>query len=276
MTLPKVLVVDDDEAVRDVIQKALERHQFEVVTAAGVREALGKINGSTFDVLLCDLQMPGAGDGFTVASAMRHSNPAALTFILSGFPAIQEALSAILLQADEILTKPLEIKTLVETIRYRMDHPNARAPQTTQSIAAIIKRDSTAILESWLTRVEQDPELTRVNLNLEERTGCLPKLIGDLVLSLDTREKLPHSSSSAGMHGRVRREQRYSASMMVEESRILQACILETLQRNLASVDFNRILVDVMAVANEIDLQLRQAIQSYMEAGMGNAASQAA
>jgi len=45
--------------------------------------------------------MAGAGDGFTVVSAMRHSQPAALTLVLSAFPDVQEAMAAIVLQAEE-------------------------------------------------------------------------------------------------------------------------------------------------------------------------------
>ena len=72
-------------------------------------EALGFIHAQTFDVLLSDLHMPGAGDGLTVVSAMRHSNPNAVTLLLSAFPEMSAAANAILLQADEILVKPMKV-----------------------------------------------------------------------------------------------------------------------------------------------------------------------
>jgi len=46
--------------------------------------------------------MPEAGDGFTVVSAMRHTNPNAVTLVFTGYPALQAAADAILLQADEV------------------------------------------------------------------------------------------------------------------------------------------------------------------------------
>ena len=53
--------------------------------------------------------------------------------------------------------------------------------------------------------------------------------------------------------------------MVVEESRILQVSIFKTLQNNLGSVDFSTMLLDVMTIADEVDLQLKQAVLGFME-----------
>jgi CheY-like chemotaxis protein len=58
-----------------MLKAALERCGFDVVAVATVRDALRCIATQTFDVLLSDLHMPHAGDGFTVVSAMRHTHP---------------------------------------------------------------------------------------------------------------------------------------------------------------------------------------------------------
>jgi hypothetical protein len=52
--------------------------------------------------------------------------------------------------------------------------------------------------------------------------------------------------------------------MMVEESRMLQVSIFNTLQNNLGSVDFSSVLLDVMAIADEVDSQLKQAVLGFM------------
>jgi hypothetical protein len=54
--------------------------------------------------------------------------------------------------------------------------------------------------------------------------------------------------------------------MIVEESRILQVSIFDTLQTNLNVVDFSLLLTDVMTIADEVDSQLKQAIVSFTEA----------
>ena len=84
--MPKILLADDDEAVRGMLRAALERDGFEVVAVASVPEALGRIAAEDFDALLSDLHMPQAGDGFTVVSAMRHTHPKAVTMVLSATP----------------------------------------------------------------------------------------------------------------------------------------------------------------------------------------------
>lgn len=82
------------------------KHGFEVTCAADVSTALKFISSQPYDVLLSDLHMPGAGDGITVVSAMRHANPDAVTLLLSAFPEMSAAANAILMQTDEILVKP--------------------------------------------------------------------------------------------------------------------------------------------------------------------------
>src|SRR5579864_4355703 len=69
----KVLLVDDDDAVRDMMTTTLLHKGFGVVAASNVTEALKLITTDTFDVLITDLHMPNPGDGFTVVTAMRHS-----------------------------------------------------------------------------------------------------------------------------------------------------------------------------------------------------------
>ena len=72
--------------MRYSLGKVLKQYGFAVTMAASVSEALKHISLTTFDLLLSDLQMPGAGDGLTIVSAMRHSNPKAVTMLLSDFP----------------------------------------------------------------------------------------------------------------------------------------------------------------------------------------------
>jgi CheY-like chemotaxis protein len=262
--MPRILLAEDDDAVRDMLQAALERDGFEVAAVANVRDALRCIATESFDALLSDLHMPHAGDGFTVVSAMRHTHPQAVTLVLSGYPAIDEALSAIRFQADEVLMKPIQIATLREAIRKKLANPVASRPLPTESVAAILEHDLDATIRDWLALVEHDEELTCIPLSFEDRTGHLPNLISDLICRL----RLPQAeragaSIPARQHGDLRRHQGYTAAMVVEESRILQVSIFKTLQNNLDRVDFSKVLRDVITIADEVDSQLKQAMLSY-------------
>src|SRR6266404_5704512 len=159
MSDSRVLLVDDNETVRTTLQESLMIHGFEVITAAGVNEALQCIAANKFDVLISDLHMPDRGDGLTVVSAMRNAHPEAVTLVYSGYPEMEEATNAILLQADQILLKPLNIQDLVAVIRQSLAGGSKAARRVTESVATILEKDSEQIIQLWLARVEEKHEL---------------------------------------------------------------------------------------------------------------------
>jgi hypothetical protein len=79
---------------------------------------------------------------------------------------------------------------------------------------------------------------------------------------LGTKEVM---STAAAHHGVTRHKQGYTAAMLVEESRMLQVSIFQILQNNLASIDFSVLLIEVMTIADEVDSQLSQAMDSYLK-----------
>jgi CheY-like chemotaxis protein len=262
----RILLVDDNEDIRTVFQEGLESHGFEVVAAASVNQALRLISTEEFDVLLSDLHMPDAGDGFTVVSAMRHAHPKAVTIVISGYPAVQEAMSAILLEADEVLVKPVGLSAITEIIQKKLANPGARMAIKKERVAAILQRESEPTIQDWMSNVGRNEELNALPLNYQERTGHLPLLLDDLVRRLRLAPNSKVSVSSAAReHGILRYKQGYTAAMVVEESRILQVSIFNTLQENLKSVEFSTVLLDVMTIADEVDSQLKQAMLGFME-----------
>jgi CheY-like chemotaxis protein len=224
----RILLVDDNDDVRAVFQEGLEAHGFEVVAAASVNEALRLISAEKFDVLLSDLHMPNAGDGFTVVSAMRHAHPKAVTLVLSGYPALQEAMAAILLEADEVLVKPVGLAAVAELIQKKLSNPSARMSMKKERVAEILERDAEPTIRDWMSKVERNEELSGVALSYQDRTGHLPLLLGDLVrrLRLAPNTKPPHSTA-AREHGIRRRKQGYTVAMAAEESRILQVSVFK-------------------------------------------------
>ena len=96
--------------------------------------------------------------------------------------------------------------------------------------------------------------------------GHLPKLLQELVHRLRVPRSLgtKQVSEAAVEHGKIRHAQGYSLPMVVEESRILQVSIFQTLQNNLTTVDFSSLLLDVMTIADEVDSQLKQTISSFL------------
>jgi len=268
----RVLLVDDYELVRTTMAEILEQHDFEVISATSVPDALRLCCNERFDVLLCDLHMPRPGDGFTVVGAMRHCNPEAVTIIYSGYPALGAAMSDVLLQADEVLVKPLIIPELIALIDQRIAQGRKSVPRpipgdNLESVAVVLQRESATTIADWLERVKASPEMVNIRLTDAERTAHLPQLFIDLTRRLlhsgpvdaPVTDRVP-----ARIHGERRREQGYTAAQIVEESRILQVTIFKTLQSNLHVLDFSHLLSAVMIMADEVDVQLKEAMNSYI------------
>ncbi len=274
----KVLLVDDDDAVRDMMTQTLQSKGFGVVAAASVAEALKFITMENYDVLITDLHMPNPGDGFTVVMAMRHSQPHALTLLVGGYPDVQSAMDTILLEADEVIVKPFEIKRLPELIRGKMLARKPVPRLEKERVGAILHRCLPAIVGDWLARAKETAVLNHLRLSDDARTGHLPKLIEDLVLRLSKssatkKDSDAVSSFAAIAHGKLRYQQGYTPAMLVHESRILQVTLFGALQSNLGFLDFSLLLPDVMTIADEVDAQLTQSMESYMTAMQKGAAA---
>ncbi|MDP9050487.1 MAG: response regulator [Acidobacteriota bacterium] len=263
---PKILIVDDDDLIRLTLADVLKHEGFVVSAASNVSDALKLISANTYDVLLSDLHMPGAGDGLTVVSAMRHSNPKAVTMLLSAFPEMNAASHAIMLQADQILVKPMDVKALIAAIKERLA-TGPPAARVVESVATILERNTNNTIDEWFGLIKTDQQVMAVTLTYEQRVCHLPKLFVELVHRLRAFKVIGSKelvSEAAAEHGVNRCRQGYSAAMLVEESRMLQVSVFSTLQKNLARIDFSILLTEVMTIADEIDSQLSQAMASYV------------
>jgi hypothetical protein len=202
---------------------------------------------------------------------MRHSQPDAITVLVSGYYDLRSAMDTILLQADDMIVKPFEAGKLAELVHEKLltRKPAARKPK--ERVAEILQRCALGFVAEWLVRVKEHKELNRVSLIDKERSGYLPKLIEDLIVRL--KEPNPPGKESdfvrsfaAEAHGKLRQLQGYTAGMLVHDSRILQVTMFGTLQSNLSALDFRLLLPDVMIIADEVDSQVTQAMDSYMKA----------
>jgi len=133
------------------------------------------------------------------------------------------------------------------------------------SVADVLEREIEPTIKEWLRRVNLVPELTDTKLSDADRTGHLPKLYQDLICRLRLAKSAnPTISIAAAAHGKVRRAQGYSASMLIEESRVFQVATFGTLHLHQSELDQNQLLLDVMVIADEVDAQLKETVRSLM------------
>src|SRR5436305_9728613 len=219
---PKILLLDDEENIRLMLGMYLGEQGFAVTTSATVPEALKLISQQDFDVLIADLNVGHAGDGFTVVSAMRRTQPEAVTFILNGYPAFETALEAIRLQVDDYITKPTDTDTLAGKIRAKLSQPR-RGEHHVESkrLLRILEERIPEITESWLNAVRADPMLAEIAITDEARTDHVPRVL-DLAIRLADGEKVSEVDTNAARdHGIVRERQGYTVPLMLRETRLL-------------------------------------------------------
>ena len=133
-----------------------------------------------------------------------------------------------------------------------------------KSVATILEREREATIKEWLRRVNLLGALTCIPLSDNDRSQHLPKLFHDLVcrLRLANDAHLP-VSTTATAHGQARRLQGYSPAMLVEESRLFQVVTFQTLRLNQSELEQSQVLGDVAIIADEVDLQLMQAVRCW-------------
>ena len=93
----------------------------------------------------------------------------------------------------------------------------------------------------------------------------LPKLFDDLLYRLRRDgDAYPLISNSAAAHGNMRFVQGYSPSMLVEESRIFQVSVFNTLHLHQSELDQSQVLLDVIVIADEADTQPTESMRGFM------------
>src|SRR5262245_32366260 len=203
----RLLFVDDEPNIRITLPLILESEGFEVTVAATVPEALDLINREQCDMLLSDLNIGQPGDGFTVVSAMRRTQPDVLTFILTGFPDFNSALEAIRQQVDDYFTKPADVRRLIETLKAKLAHPTRVLQNPRKRVAAVLLDGTDRILEEWLVEARTNEDLRSVHLTDRERVDYPSRLLLSLIRTLEAdkvdleKRVEPDALRAAAKHG---------------------------------------------------------------------------
>jgi len=163
---PRILFVDDEDSIRLTLSALLQSNGFEVTVAATVKDALALIVQHQFDILIADLNIGTAGDGFTVISAMRSAQPEALRLILTGYPDFESAVRAIQEQVHEYVTKPADIEDLVAKIRGWLAQKPSTAPTTKRKhLPEMIRDNRESTTTDWLRLANSDADIKAIVLS---------------------------------------------------------------------------------------------------------------
>jgi len=264
-TRPRLLFVDDEPSIRLTLSMYLEDQGFSVAAAATVPEALGLITQENFDVLIADLNVGQAGDGFTVVSAMRRTQPRAVTFILTGYPAFETALEAIRLQVDDYITKPTDTETLAAKIRAKLAEPKREHYVNRKRLSQVVEENIPEITESWLDAVRADPMLGAINIGDEARTDHIPRVL-EVTLRISNGDKIGDFDTHAARdHGIMRRKQSYTVPLLIRETRLLHDVIANCMQQNLLAVEISHLIPDMLIIHQTIQKLLEESVIAFLQ-----------
>jgi two-component system response regulator MprA len=114
--LARVVVVDDDEALRSAVRRALRLEGYDVEVAADGEEAFARLSAVNADLVVLDVLMPGL-DGITVCRRLRESGDRTPILMLTARDAVSDRVAGLDAGADDYLTKPFALEELVARVR---------------------------------------------------------------------------------------------------------------------------------------------------------------
>lgn len=254
----RMLFVDDEPSIRLTLPAILRMHGHTVEVAATVSEALTAIQSRTFDVLISDLNIGNAGDGFTVVSAMRRTQPECVTLILTGYPGFESALQAIRSQVDDYLVKPTQVERLVQTIERKLTERSPHKPIPVKRVREILGECQDEIMELTMASLDSRTK----TLASELRQG-IPDLISALITGLEPGSERASFVQGAA-HGVLRRKQGRSIDDLFEEFRALERAVYEVVQENLLAADVSNLVPDLRVFNDHVQDVLRHTVNAFL------------
>ena len=261
----RLLFVDDEPSIRLTLPPILEKAGFEVHVAESVADALFEINSFQFDALVTDLNIGEEGDGFLVASGMRHIQPNCTVFILTGYPAFETALQAIHSQVDDYLVKPVEIDSLVNALKGKLEQPAGKAEA--KRISALLRESSAEIAAGISAAIKRDAKGSS-NSN-EELAGYLAVFLRAVIDFMDQQSDKPQPEAlrAAEKYGQWRARGGGSAAAIAKDFRVVEEATYQLIQKNLTMTDLLPLISDLRRLGIGLNLLMEQSLQSFVGSG---------
>jgi len=134
----RILIVDDDENIRNTLKAILEDEGFVVDTAVTGSEAIQKTQKTAYNIALLDIRLPDM-EGVELLKLIKDSVPRTRKIMLTGYPSMQNAISALNKNADAYLIKPIEIETLLATVKNQLKLQEGEREFSEQKVAEFIE-----------------------------------------------------------------------------------------------------------------------------------------
>jgi two-component system response regulator AtoC len=142
---PRLLIVDDEQGVRSSLALCLEGHGYDVETADGPDAALEQAENDGFDVILCDIRMPGRS-GLDILPELLSLQREATVVMMSAYGAVDQAIEAVRAGAYDYIAKPFEPQELLLLLRKAAEREGLRRENRRLRRELVRRRDPKAIV----------------------------------------------------------------------------------------------------------------------------------
>ncbi len=192
----RLLVVDDEETVRQLVVKALEKAGYDCDQAGGYQPAVEKLRSGEYQVLLTDKNMPVEGKGneggMELIRWVRQNMPDLAVIVMTGFPTVDSAIEALKLGAFDYLLKPMDLALLRQKVDRVCEYRKFVNPEAVLDHYLSLNRD---ILE---TGKMSDQELETRLSHVQERLDDLFRTFRTIERALlDHRQRLAEIAAFA-------------------------------------------------------------------------------
>ena len=134
----KILVVDDDENIRNTMKTILEDEGYLVDLAATGSEAVQKTMKSAYNVALLDIRLPDM-EGVELLKLIKDTVPRTRKIMVTGYPSMQNAIAALNKNADAYMIKPIDIEILLNTVKEQLQLQENEKEFSEQKVAEFIE-----------------------------------------------------------------------------------------------------------------------------------------
>ena len=134
----RILIVDDEESIRIATAAILEDEGYTVDTAANGKEAIEKANVNFYNAALIDYRLPDM-EGTELLTSLKETTPRMAKIMVTGYPSLHNAVTSVNKGADAFLMKPVNIETLLETIRELLQKQEQDEKYSEQKVAEFIQ-----------------------------------------------------------------------------------------------------------------------------------------
>ncbi len=134
----KVLIVDDDENIRNTMKTILEDEGYIVDLAATGSEAIQKTQETAYNIALLDIRLPDI-EGVELLKLMKDATPRTRKIMVTGYPSMQNAIIALNKNADAYLIKPVNVEKLLNTVKEQLKLQEEERKFSEQKVAEFIE-----------------------------------------------------------------------------------------------------------------------------------------